>query len=74
MLALILFLQLVIAGFIILGFRLNQNLGYILTALAVFVAVTILRTIIPLMIMQFAIIYFSMKIGSNLSNRFKNNF
>ncbi len=72
MLALILIIQLIIAGFIILGFRLNLNLGYLLTALAVFMTFTILRTIIPLMIFQFGIIYFAMKVGRNLNKQFEN--
>ena len=67
LLFLIFILQLVLAGFIILGFRFNQNLGYILSAIAVLIAVIVLRRIIPLMILQFAIIYFAMKVGRNLS-------
>ncbi len=72
MLALIIFLQLVIAGVIILGFRINLDLGYIMTALAVLVAFLTLRSLIPLMIFQFAIIYFAMKVGKNLSKTIKN--
>jgi len=72
LLALVFILQLFIAGMIILAFRINLDLGYLLTALAVFIAFLILRGIIPFMIFQFVIIYFAMKIGRNLSKTIKN--
>ena len=71
MLALIFLLQLIVAGVIILGFRINLDLGYLLTAIAVLVAFLALRKIIPLMIFQFAIIYLVMKVGRNLSKTIK---
>ena len=71
MLALIFLLQLIVAGVIILGFRINLDLGYLLTAIAVLVAFLALRKIIPLMIFQFAIIYLAMKVGRNLSKTIK---
>lgn len=71
LLALIFLLQLIVAGVIILGFRINLDLGYLLTAIAVLVAFLALRKIIPLMIFQFAIIYLAMKVGRNLSKTIK---
>lgn len=52
MLAIIFILQLNIAGFIILVFRLSLNLGYRITALAVFMTFTILRTITIILIFR----------------------